>query len=165
MLTKMKHGEIFQAAATLASLDKLQVKRRLAYALAKNKTLVDREVKAVEEAKKFPGEDREDFKAWRVKAREIAEKYAALDANGKPIMSNGNMRLENPQAYQEELAGYMESECPQLKADFATHDKELGEFLDGDFEIDLHDMYLDDLPEQLTASTLGILVDWFKVEA
>jgi hypothetical protein len=164
MQVKMKRGEIFQAASTLVSLEKLQVKRRLAYAIAKNKNTIDSELKAIDAARKFSGEDREDFIAWRTKARETAEKYAARDENDKPITTGGNMRLANPQAYQDEMSEYMLTVCPQLKADFEAHDKEVESFLSSEVSLDLHDMYLDDLPDQLTAASLGGLVDWFKVE-
>jgi len=158
----IKKREVPEAFAALGQIATLKLKRKLAYAVAKNRRRLQNEMKDLQEAQNFPDIDRDDYKAWEAKRKDIADKYAERGPDGKRVESRGGFRLANPVAYEEELDKWLQFAHPQLKKDFDEHERQLKELFDSTVEIDIHDMDLEDFPEEFLPEALGICVDWIK---
>jgi len=158
----MKKREVPEAFASLGTLAGLPLKRKLAYAVAKNRRRLQGELEDLKEAQNFPGTDREDYKKWEAKRKELADKHAERGPDGKRVESQAGFRLSNPIAYQEELDQWLAFKCPDLKKDFDQHEQELKDLFEGEVEIEIHDMRLEDFPEEFAPEALGMCVDWIK---
>ena len=129
-----------------------------AYGIAKNKRIVETEVKSIEEAQKnqqLP----EGIEEYEQKRLGLCEKFCDKDEEGKPVV-NGNTFVivkERP-AFDTELLKLQE----EFKEPLSTRQKqdlEFQDFLKEEVNVDFHQIKIDDLPNNVTGQQVEVLGD------
>jgi len=153
---KFTRENLVQIWGVLNGLTAEKTTAKGAYGIAKNKRIVDSEVKSIEEAQKnqkLP-DGIEEFESKRI---ELCKKMADKDEEGNPMVANNSFVLvQNKQKFDKKLE--------KLRKDYdepislrEKQDKEFQDFLKEEVEIDFHTINVNDLPDNVTAQQIGIL--------
>lgn len=149
---------LVQIWGVLNSLAQEKTTAKGAYGIAKNKRIIETEVKSIEEAQrnqKLP-DGIEDFEAKRI---DLCKEYCDKDKDGKPMVDgNSFVIIENQVVFTEKLTELREEFAEPLQAR-KDQDKDFREFLKEDVEIDLHKIKIDDMPNNITGQQIEILDD------
>ena len=127
-----------------------------AYGIAKNKRIVDAEVKSIEDAQKnqkLP-EGIEEFEAKRI---DLCKKMADKDEEGNPLVVNNSFVLAENKAKFDKKLEKLRKEYEVAITTRETQDKDFQDFLKEEIEVDFHAIKVDDLPDNVTAQQIGIL--------
>lgn len=135
--------------------------KKFAYAVYKNKSLIEDEMKIFEQVKKDPHPDYENYENERL---ELLNKYSRKDESGNPITvptEDGNRRYdipeENIQDFQNEF-NELREKYPEVIQHLEESSREYEEFLNQESNItdQLVKVKFDDLPED---------IDYYFIEA
>ena len=150
----MKNKEIFGLREALNEVDYIKGKT-FAFAVFKNKAILDSEIEAINSIKKDPGQDYIDYEQERTA---LCETHSEKDENGKAILDynpNGtqSFKIIDTEAFGKDYEGLAKKHEDMLKG-VAENKKEFEDFLEKDAEVELKMVSIDDLPEDISASFL-----------
>jgi len=150
----MKNKEIFGLRKALDEVDYIKGKT-FAFAVFKNKQILDAEIEAINSIKKDPGEDYVKYEQERTA---LCELHSEKDENGKAILDynpNGSQsfKILDLEKFNEEYVKLADKHKEMLDG-ITENKKEFEDFLEKDADVDLKMISIDDLPEDVSASVL-----------
>lgn len=129
---------------------------RVAYAISKNKQVIQKEIEALNEALK-PSEGYNAFEKERIS---LAKTHSKKDGNGRPVTQQTSIGevfvMEDQTKYDALLSELKEKH----KAAVEEHEGKLQqreEMLEDDITLELHGIKLTDLPETMSVNEIGAL--------
>jgi len=150
----MKNREIFGLREALNDVDYIKGKV-FAFAVFKNKAILDSEIEAINAIKKDPGEDYIEYEKERTA---LCELHSEKDENGNVVLDynpNGtqSFKIIDNDAFTKEYEVLAKKHEKMLK-EIAENKKEFEEFLEKESEVELKKISIDDLPDDISASFL-----------
>jgi hypothetical protein len=150
----MKNRDIFILRETLNELDHINGKT-FAYAIFKNKAILDSEMEAINSVKKLPSEG---FKEYDEKRISLCELHSEKDEDGNVLFNNNPNGQQAFNILDHEAFGKdyekLSKEYEEVLTEIATNKKEFEEFLAKDSDIQLIKVAITDLPDEISASFL-----------
>jgi len=139
--------------------------RKLAFAIAKNKSHIEHIVKALDEVRK-PAEEYREFESKRY---DVVKEYGKRDKEGNLKIINGIEYEIDPKKRKEfdEKVEALKEEYKEVIERTETQVKEYADVLDEKVEVDLHFINEDLLPEEITPAEiegLSHFIAWNDVE-
>lgn len=126
---------------------------KLNYAIAKNISLLEPEVKALQKAHMSS----DSFQEYEKKRVEIAEKYAKKEENGNPIIVNDNYILEDKYGFTKEVEK-LNKEYKKTIDERKAQMEEVDKLLLEEVPIELHKITLDDIPNDVTTEQMKSII-------
>jgi len=150
----MKNKDLFELREALNDVDYIKGKV-FAFAVFKNKQILDREIEAINAIKKDPGEDYIKYEQERTN---LCALHSEKDENGNPILEylpNGqqSFKIADMKKFEEEYSKLAERNKELLES-IAENKKEFEEFLEKEADVELKKISIDDLPDDISASFL-----------
>lgn len=150
----MKNKEIFTLREALNEVDYIRGKS-FAYAVFKNKDLLDKEIETIEKLKKQPHPDYFNYENERTL---LCQLYSEKDANGNPVVQynqNGSQEyiIQNKEEFGVEY-GKLAEKYNDVLQDVNSAKNEFEEFLEKDSDLVLKTITMEDLPNDISASFL-----------
>ena len=151
-MLKLDVMKLYIVMEDLLKIEKLNT--RLAYALHKNKKLLQDEVDAIREVSK-PSQSLKDFQDKRI---ELCKEFADKDTEKKPIIVGTDFKIvERKSEFEEELR-LLTEEYKDVIAEQELRNKELNDILKEDVNgFALHKIKLEWLPETISGAAIGVL--------
>jgi glyoxylate utilization-related uncharacterized protein len=159
---KISREKLISVVGILTSLSGEKTTAKGAYAILKNKKLIEAEIKNVEEtqkALKYP--DLTEFHSKRI---ELCNEFADKDEEGKPKLEEERgaslfvFSPENRVKFNEKLIVLME-EHKDVLDEHRTVDLDFTTFLKEEVEVSVHEIKLNDLPNGISAAQIELLGD------
>ena len=155
-MTKQELLELWQGLPALANLRGF----KLGYAVARTKAKLRHEIEALDEALKPD----KDFQAYEEKRLQLCRKYAQKDAQGNPIIQGDQFMFgENRGGFDAEMVPLSE-EFAQAIEDRRKQVEDYQDSLRGPIEIEVHQIGLEDVPEDATVAQVAVLIHLIKAE-
>ena len=148
----MKRSDIVNLHVGLSSVTELKGVK-FAYAVAKNRILLEQELNCIDEAKK-PSQAILDYEQERII---LCEKSAKKDDKGMPLMNGNSYVIEDPVAFNQELELLRNKHKPALE-EANSKELEIQKLLDGEVDIKLHILKESDLPNEITANQPSAII-------
>ena len=150
----MKNKDLFELRETLNEVDYIKGKT-FAFAVFKNKQMLDSEIEAINSIKKDPGEDYAKYEQERT---ELCASHSEKDDDGKPVLDyqpNGqqSFKIIDMKKFEKDYAKLATKNKKMLDA-IDKNKKEFDDFLAKDADVKLKTISIDDLPEDISASFL-----------
>lgn len=154
MKTKMVISKLFQIQMVINELAQVKGTCKFAYAIAKNKKLVDDETALIRKSLE-PSSALISYEKRRVS---LCEKHCEKDEFGKPvIIANGYQGLENSVEFKEDLEKLREEFADTLK-ERADQSNSFNKMVAEEGEFEFWSIKLADIPDGVTAEQLDILM-------
>ena len=150
----MKIKQIFQLVEDLKILN---FNGKLAYAIAKNRRILDQEIESLKETIKHT----EKYKEYDSKRIELAKKHAKKDENDVPVEKDGNFLLEDEVAFKKELE-VLQTEYKEAIDDMEKKFDAFNTLLEEEFTTELYTITEDMIPETATANEVYTLLKIIK---
>ena len=148
----MKKGDLFALNAGLAACGGLKGVK-FAYAIAKNTSIVKKEVDIIQEAIK----PSKEFQTYEEKRIQLAMDHAKKDPKGQPIIADNRYVIEDQAVFDEAIKNLREENKDVIDGQKKSNE-EYEEMLKEEIEIELYKIGQDLLPEDITASQVtGIM--------
>lgn len=125
---------------------------KFAYAINRNKTILDAEVKAINEAKV----EKEDFQAYEKARIELVEAHAKKDKEGKPVILGNQYQIADQKKFDKEIAKLQKEHKKSLDNRQKQID-ELNNFIKEEVELELYGIKLENVPENISVEKMGII--------
>jgi len=150
----MKNKEIFTLRESLNEVDYVRGKS-FAYAVFKNKEMLDKEIEIINKLKKEPHTDYYNFENERTLLCQI---HSEKDENGNPVLQynpDGTQafKIEDMQKFNDEYIK-MADKYKEVLEDMNKSKKDFDEFLEKESDIVLKKIKVEDLPNDINASFL-----------
>lgn len=150
----MKYKDIFALREALNEVDYIRGKS-FAYAVFKNKQILDSEIEIINQIKKEPHPDFINFENERTL---LCTQHSDLDENGEVITNltpdgQKTFKIKDMELFNDEYTVLAEKYKDVLD-DMNNSKAEYDEFLEREFETELTKIKMDDLPEDISASFL-----------
>jgi hypothetical protein len=153
MLVKIKREEVLRLDQTLDAVSKMPA-TRFAYAVARNKKKLQEEVESIKTAL-APSPKLVEYEEKR---RQLVLQHAAKTKDGQPDIDQlGNARLADFKAFDDGLKDLKEKYQDALK-EYDAKTPERVAFLSESIEIDLYEIPTKNLPKELRAEDLYMLM-------
>jgi len=128
---------------------------RFAYAMARNKVILDRELKIIKES--FIVSDK--VKEFQIKREEFINTLCRKDEKGQPIIENSKYTFEedSKKKFNEGISAIVEN----YKKDIEEHEERLKEFnslLSLPISFELHKIKIEDFPSEITTEQMEQLM-------
>jgi len=150
----MKKRELLNLYGALTTIEGRQFSVKFSYFVAKTKVLLKSEVTALEEARKPP----EKFVEYDSKRAELAQSLADKDESGRPRIENNNFIItEKVDEFKEKL-DKLKEEYKDCITEYEKKIKEFETLLEEDVEYDGPKIDFKDIPENIEASVLEVLI-------
>ena len=143
----MIKNDLFNLMKVFDEIKEMPSNPKFAYAVAKNRKMVDDEVQLVRDAIK----PNDDMSAYDTKRIELCREYAQLDDDSNPVIHNSNFVIdpERLQEFNEKIEALREEHRETLDA----HKERLIEadkLLKEECDVDFHRVSIDVFPDGLT---------------
>jgi hypothetical protein len=157
---KISREKLIQVVGVLTGLSNEKTTAKGAYAILKNKKLIESEVKNIEEVQKnlkYP-----DLSVFHTKRIEIASEWATKDEDGKPKTENKEganifvFSSENRVKFNEKLMELVQ-EHKELLDEHQVVDVDFSNFLKEEIEVSVHEVKVSDLPNGISAAQIELL--------
>jgi len=150
----MKNRDLFDYRKELNNVDYLKGKK-FAFAVFKNKQLLDSELEAINSVKKIPNDEYTKFEQERT---DLCVKHSEKDDNGAPKFNKGqngeqSFQIKEMELFQTDYTVLSEKYKTTLE-EVEENRKEFEEFLDNEAEVEFKKVDIDDLPDDISASFL-----------
>ncbi len=154
---KIKRNEILSLWDVLCSFNG-QAGVKFCYAVAKNKRLLQGEVESIYEANPDTSED------FRSEKKKILDKYAEKDNKKKPIYIDKGNGVSEPKVKPEDRLKAIR-EIEELKNEkFKDKSDQYDKLLREEVEINLHQISLDQFPDNISQHKMDVLFCLIKEE-
>jgi len=137
------------------------------YAVAKNKKILEPEIKALEEAR----EPSEGYLEYEKKRIALCQIHTEKDENGNPKLTkdpnNGQEVFDLTDEAKEKLDEEMKEVREEFKEDIEEHEKkqkEFGEFIKEEVELNLIKLKLKQMPEKMSGNDVDLLEELELIE-
>jgi hypothetical protein len=148
----MKNKDLITLAQTLNEVSYLKGKQ-FAYAVFKNKSLIEQEVKIFEQLRKDP---HPDFQNYENERNIVCINYSKKDDNGNPIITNNAYQIEDMNGFNTDMQELGEKYKDVLD-DMNNARKEYEDFLEKESSVQLIKVNFNDIPEDVDANLLSKL--------
>ena len=150
----MKNKDLFELRDSLNDVDYIKGKT-FAFAVFKNKQMLDAEIEAINSIKKDPGEE---YTKYEQERSDLCTLHSEKDDDGKPLFDYGpngqqSFKIKNMKKFEKEYGKLAEKNKVMLDG-INDNRKEFEEFLEKEADITLKTVSIDDLPEDVSAKTL-----------
>lgn len=152
---KISREKLIQVWSVLSQLAQEKTTAKGAYGIAKNKRLLEDEIKSIEDAQKaieYPAE----LEEFNTKRLVLCREYASKDEKGEPIVNNQAFVIPDRTEFDKELAALREEYKEPLDVRQKI-DEDFHKFLIEETEISVHVIKLEDLPNGITAAQIELL--------
>ena len=154
----MQKEQLFAVLDALQSLSAVK-SVKFAYAIAKNKKLIEAEIETIREVShKLSEEDQAIHQEFMDKRNVIVVKYAEKDEKGNPVMTNNQYKITDIDACNAELKTLGEEYLELFEA-LSEVEKSNAELLQEDSDIDFVKIKLDTIPEETSATNLEVIME------
>jgi len=158
----MKNKDLFELREALNDVDYIKGKV-FAFAVFKNKQMLDAEIEAINSIKKDPGEDYIKYEQERTN---LCASHSEKDDDGNPVLEylpNGqqSFKIIDMKKFETEYSKLADKNKKMLES-IEENKKEFDAFLEKDADISLKTVSIDDFPEDISASFLekiAIMID------
>jgi hypothetical protein len=155
----MKNRDLIMLVQVLAQFTNVKGKD-FAYAVFKNKQLIEQEIKIFDQMKKQPHPDYMNYEQER---QLVCINYADKDENGNPVVENNHYKISSMGDFQKEMDA-VRDKYKEVISDIENSNKEFEEFLDKDADVKLVKVAVKDLPESISAEDIDKLAPILKEE-
>ena len=150
----MKNKDLFELREALNDVDYIKGKV-FAFAVFKNKQMLDKEIEAINAIKKDPGDD---YITYEQERTNLCASHSEKDDDGNPVLDylpNGqqSFKIIDMKKFEKEYSVLAEKNKEMLAA-IEENKKEFEEFLEKEADIELKKISIDDLPDDISASFL-----------
>jgi len=150
----MKNKEIFNLREALNEVDYIRGKA-FAYAVFKNKDLLDKELETLDKLKKQPHPDFINFENERTL---LCQTHSDKDEEGNPALQfnpDGTQafKISDMETFQKEY-DELAKKYDDVLNDMADAKQEFDEFMERESEVELKKVGVDDLPDDISAGFL-----------
>lgn len=146
----MINKEVLDLAMSLKEFSNIKGKE-FAYLILKNKKILEEELKVLEQLKREPHPEFENYEKKRI---EICEKYSDKDENGRPKMNNGQYVINKHMTHFVNEINTLKTEYPEVIKEVEETDKEFRDFLNSESKADLIKIPADKIPEDIDVKLL-----------
>jgi len=154
MEIKMKRSEVGEKMAAFKRLDRVN-ETRFAYAIAKNKQILKRELEAIQEARKIS----DAYKEYDVERLELVRDHAERDEDGNPVMIDAvNIKVRNRMEFNAALEKLQEGHKEALEDERARVEK-FEAFLGEEFTIEMFGIKPEHIPDDLSSEEMYGIMD------
>lgn len=144
----MKNKDILELYHSLSAIKGLKGVK-FNYAIAKNVSLLEIEVKSFEKAL----EASEQFKEYDQARIELCKEHSEKDENGEAIMTDGNFKIADSKAFKEAYEVLKEKHAEAIEAR-KTQQTEFDELMEKENSITLFKVKMSDIPEEITTENM-----------
>jgi len=148
----MKNKDLITLAQTLNQVSELKG-RDFAYAVFKNKSLIEQEIKIFEQLRKEP---HPDFQNYENERNIVCINYSKKDDNGNPVIVNNAYQIEDMNAFNADMAELQEK-YKEVIGDMNDARKEYEDFLEKESTIQLIKVKYENIPNDVNANLLSKL--------
>lgn len=150
----MKNKDILIFREILNEVDYIRNKT-FAYAVFKNKDILDKEIETFNKLKRNPHPDYINFENERILLCKI---HSEKDENGEPILQQNpdgtqSFKINDMNKFNEEYQELIKKYDDVLK-DMTEAKREFDEFMEKESEVELKKVRIEDLPDDISASFL-----------
>ena len=159
MKVKVSKDKLVQMWNALSEIGKGKTKVKFSYAVARNKSIIEPEIKALTEAQKLVPEYQE-YDTERLKmCREMAKK----DENGAPKMLGVEFDIEDREAFDKKVEKLQKKHKKVIDEQKLRIDQ-FNELIKEEIEIDFYTIKAEFLPEDIEANYLELMMDFIDGE-
>jgi hypothetical protein len=152
----MTNNDVIALGKVLNQVSHLRGKK-FAYAVYKNKAIIEKEIEIFNELRKEP---HSDFNEYEQERANLCINFSRKDENGSPKKVNGpqgeQYDIEDMDGFQIEFQK-LQDKYPQVIEHLEKTKKEIDDFLNSESEIELVKVSIDDIPEDVDANTIDAL--------
>lgn len=144
-------------AQTLEDLKKINLSGKIAYAIAKNRKLIETELEVLNETVKLLP----DFEAYEKERITLLETHSSKDEQGKPIIENNTYKIENLPDWEKDIKELQETHKEAIE----TRTKQISDFnalMEEEASIEFYPFTEDQIPDNATASEIYTLLALIK---
>jgi hypothetical protein len=145
----MKNKDLVQLSQTLNQVSGIKGKE-FAYAVFKNKNLIEQEIKIFEQLRKDPHPDFQNYENERMI---VCINYSQKDDNGNPVIENNQYKIEDWVGFQEDMKE-LADKYKDVIEDMENTRKEYEDFMEKESSIELITVKFENLPNDIDAITL-----------
>jgi len=145
----MKNKDLVQLSQTLNQVSGIKGKE-FAYAVFKNKNLIEQEIKIFEQLRKDPHPDFQNYENERMI---VCINYSQKDDNGNPVIENNQYKIEDWSGFQEDMKE-LSDKYKDVIEDMENTRKEYEDFMEKESSIELITVKFENLPNDIDAITL-----------
>jgi len=127
---------------------------KFAYAVAKNKVLISKEIEALQESRK----PNEKFKEYDKKRVELCISFADKDEKNKPIIVNNQYQITKKEAFNIKI-NELQEENKKIIEEVEKKQEEYLKMLEEETDLKFFMIKQDDLPKEITVSQMDIVID------
>jgi len=151
----MIKNELFTLTNVFDQIKNVASNPKFAYAIAKNRKLVQSEVDAIKEAI-APAPEIKEYDQKRIA---MCRDYCQMDADGQPVIAEQNFVIDPEK--QEDFNKAIEALREEYSESLEAHKDKLGladQLLQEEVEIDFHKVLIDNFPDGLTQQQYELLM-------
>lgn len=149
---KMNKGQLIDFFYDLDQVAELSGVK-VAYAVAKNKSIIEREIKLIEESTK-PSDNQKEFQNKRI---ELCKEFASKNEDGSPVMTQSGYLIKDQEAFNKAY-DELKDQNPKAVEELEKINSDRKELLETECGINLHKIKLCDLPEDIKVRQTEILM-------
>lgn len=152
----MKNRDLIMLGQVLAQFTNSKGKD-FAYAVFKNKQIIEQELKIFEDMKKDengnPKQPHPDYMNYEQERQIVCINYADKDEAGNPVVENNHYKISDMVSFQAEMDS-VRVKYAEVISDIEKSNKDFEDFLDKESEIKLVKVAIKDLPESISAEDI-----------
>jgi hypothetical protein len=159
----LKRQEWLEAGRCLDGLSKMKIDINLSFIIASNMRKLFGLIADINKEITF-SEDSDEFREYMKYRTEAGKRHAKKDDEGKPLYAGRGLLLADPDAYQRDIAEWLEEGQPDLEGRIKEHNEKAQEFLEGEWEVEVYTMPLWLFPKELEPNVFGPCIEWIVSE-
>ncbi len=130
---------------------------KFAYGCAKNNSIIQGELEALDKAK----EPTKEFAEYDEKRYELAKKHAKKDKDGNPLSENNSLIMENQEEW-EKIFSDFKKDYTEVIAQREKQVEEYNKLLEEEVDVKLYQISLEDVPKEITTGQLLVIYPIIK---
>jgi hypothetical protein len=127
--------------------------REFAYAIYKNKSIIDGEMKILDQIKRQP---HPDFQNYENERTILCITHSEKDESGNPIIEQNRYKIIDPAEFNKEFEE-LRTKYAEVIADLESAEKEFMEFMEKENPLELYKIEFSDLPQDISGSEIEML--------
>lgn len=148
----MKNRELKDFQEVLERFSKVKG-REFAYAIYKNKNIIEAEMKILEQIKRQP---HPDFQNYENERTILCITYSEKDESGNPIIDNNRYRITDHEGFNKDF-DELKVKYAEVIKDIEDAEHEYIDFMEKENSIDLYKISIKELPEDISGDEIAML--------
>lgn len=152
MKVKVSNRKVLEIQSAIEQLGSQKVDVHFAYALAKNKGIIEKEVTALKEAGKW-SQEYSEYEGQRVK---LCHKHAIKNPDGTPKIIGPIYLMQDQEAFDKDL-DKLRAKNKKIIDEQEARNKKFEDILKEEVEIDFHNIKLSSIPKEISPDIMSLL--------